>query len=276
MNGSKITHIRKGANNATGPDAIQMHFFYDAQGRPAIVQYNGEDYAYLHNVQGDITGIVDMDGAIVVQYAYDAWGRPIVIEGSMAGTLGEDNPFRYRGYVWDGETGLYYLRSRYYDPVWGRWLNADNTAVAVKLGARAIRGLNLYAYCFNNPVNMADKAGRWPQWITDSANWVAGAANDAWNWTAQAAIDTGDWTVQAAIDAGDWTAQAAIDTGDWTVQAAIDTGGWTVQAAVDVGNWTAQASIDTWNWTKQAATDVHKWITKTTVGQIAWDLAWGA
>ena len=49
LNGKKITHVRKGTNGANGADAVQMHFFYDAQGRPMMVRYNGTDYAYLHN-----------------------------------------------------------------------------------------------------------------------------------------------------------------------------------------------------------------------------------
>ena len=59
-------------------------------------------------------------------YTYDAWGNPLTTTGSMAGTLGKLNPFRYRGYVYDTETGLYYLQSRYYNPETGRFINADN------------------------------------------------------------------------------------------------------------------------------------------------------
>ena len=70
-------------------------------------------YTYLHNLQGDIVGIVDNAGALVVEYKYDAWGRKLSVTGSLSGTLGRRNPFRYRGYVWDEETGLYYLDSRY-------------------------------------------------------------------------------------------------------------------------------------------------------------------
>jgi RHS repeat-associated protein len=102
-----------------------------------------------------VTGIVDMDGGLVVQYAYDAWGRPVMAEGSMAATLGVDNPFRYRGYVWDGETGLFLASTRYYDPEWGRFINAD-----ILLGkAGALLSHNLYAYCNNNPVNRSDPTG---------------------------------------------------------------------------------------------------------------------
>ena len=83
LNGKKITHIRKGANSATGADAVQMHFFYDAQGRPLLVRYRDVDYAYLHSLQVDITGLADMTGATVVEYRYDAWGKP-------SSTLGYD------------------------------------------------------------------------------------------------------------------------------------------------------------------------------------------
>jgi len=146
-NGKKLTHLRK--------ENTQIHFFYDAQGRPSIVRQNGIDYAYMHNLQGDIIGIVDMGGKVVVEYAYDAWGKPIATMGSMAGTLGYDNPFRYRGYVYDEETGLYYLRSRYYNPEWGRFLNADTFLGRIGF----LLSQNAYLYCKNNPINKADPDG---------------------------------------------------------------------------------------------------------------------
>jgi RHS repeat-associated protein len=107
-------------------------------------------------ISGDIVGIIDKGGASVVEYTYDAWGKPTGVTGSMAETLGVVNPFRYRGYVWDEETGLYYLRSRYYDPQWGRFLNADT--LLGKPGA--LLSHNLFAYCVNNPVNRSDPSGR--------------------------------------------------------------------------------------------------------------------
>jgi|GEM_PF-2450209 len=162
LNGKNITHIRKSINGAGGMDAIRMYFFYDAQGSVATVGYNGVDYAYLHNLQGDVVGLMDMDGSVVVEYGYDAWGAPVYTEGSMAATLGRDNPFRYRGYVWDEETGLYYLRSRYYDPSWGRFVNADT-----QLGQRGqLFEHNLYCYCANAPVMTMDEHGnRWINWV---------------------------------------------------------------------------------------------------------------
>ncbi len=61
-------------------------------------------------------GLLDSANNLVVEYKYDAWGKPLSTTDTLAGTLGKENPFRYRGYLYDDETGYYYLRSRYYDP----------------------------------------------------------------------------------------------------------------------------------------------------------------
>ena len=67
----------------------------------------------------------------MTQYGYNAWGNILTTTGELANTLGQINPLRYRGYVYDTETGLYYLQSRYYDPEIGRFLNADAFASTV-------------------------------------------------------------------------------------------------------------------------------------------------
>ena len=123
----------------------ELHFFYDAQNKPAVVVYNDIPYSYIKNLQGDIVAILDSTGTPVVNYVYDAWGRPISCSGIMANTLGKINPFRYRGYVYDEETGLYYLRSRYYVSANARFLNADIMFTN-----------NLFAYCSNNVINCTD------------------------------------------------------------------------------------------------------------------------
>jgi RHS repeat-associated protein len=69
----------------------------------------------------------------------------------------ETNPFRYRGYYWDKELNLYYLQTRYYDPQTGRFINADCLAYAYP---NVVNGINLYAYCANNPIMMCDPTGR--------------------------------------------------------------------------------------------------------------------
>lgn len=68
------------------------------------------------------------------------------------------NPLRYRGYYYDSETGLYYLQSRYYDPVVGRWINAD-IPETLTADFENMTQNNLFAYCFNNSVNMCDLDG---------------------------------------------------------------------------------------------------------------------
>ena len=131
----------------------KLHFTYDSTG-PLSVNYNGTEYFYVRNAQGDVTGLVTTSGTRVVTYTYDAWGNPLSTTGSMAATLGEQNPLRYRGYVYDTETGLYYLQSRYYNPGWGRFINADSL-----IDNRGVHTQNVFAYCGNNPVKNIDDNG---------------------------------------------------------------------------------------------------------------------
>ena len=115
-------------------------------------QYDNAKYYYEKNLQGDITGIYDASGNLKAEYVYDAWGNPVVtVDIDGIGTL---NPFRYRGYYYDTETGLYYLNSRYYDPRTCRFISAD-----ILLDTRTFPGYNLFAYCLNNPVIMMDING---------------------------------------------------------------------------------------------------------------------
>ena len=140
LHGKNVVHMKMGND--------ELHFFYDASNKPAVVVYNGVPHSYVKNLQGDIVAILDSNKNVVVSYVYDAWGRPISCSGTMANTLGKINPFRYRGYVYDEETGLYYLRSRYYNAHKCRFINAD-----------ALINGNLYAYCENSPIVHKDNNG---------------------------------------------------------------------------------------------------------------------
>ncbi|MBQ3215077.1 MAG: RHS repeat-associated core domain-containing protein, partial [Oscillospiraceae bacterium] len=93
------------------------------------------------------------------------WGKPLSITGSMKSTLGQYNPLRYRSYVYDRETGLYYLQSRYYNPTIGRFINADNQLSGV---GGDVLGYNLFAYCGNNPVIRADHGGQFWDYVIDA------------------------------------------------------------------------------------------------------------
>ena len=183
LHGKNIVHMTKG--NA------ELHFWYDAQNRPALVEFNGTKYGYLYNLQGDVIGLIDSANTEVVKYTYDAWGKPLSVTGSLANTIGYYNPFRYRGYVYDVETGLYYLRSRYYNPSWGRFVNADN-----QLDARVtIKAQNIFSYCANLPVLLVDENGhRWDFWdkvIDYLANIGRGFTDVARSFEVSASINVG-------------------------------------------------------------------------------------
>ena len=148
----------------TGTDIIW--YLYDGMGLAGF-ELNGTSYYYVYNGQGDIIGILDSSGTQVVSYVYDSWGKLVSISGSQAETIGEVNPFRYRGYYYDTETGLYYLQSRYYDPEVGRFLNIDSV-----MGVNGdIHTYNLFAYCGNNPVCRADSGGQswWSVFVAAAA-----------------------------------------------------------------------------------------------------------
>ncbi len=140
------------------PLSLKFLFSYDAAGNAVSVKFNGTEYYYLRNAQGDIVKLIDANGTPVVEYTYDTWGKKVTTTGTLAGTLGLFQPFRYRGYVYDWETGFYYLQSRYYDPMTGRFISAD---ILLSTG-QGVLGHNCYAYCLGNPVGMVDQSGCCP------------------------------------------------------------------------------------------------------------------
>ena len=125
------------------------------------VKDNGTTSFYRKDAQGNIIALLDANGKVVVEYVYDARGNHAVLDANgndltSSSHIGNRNPFRYRGYFYDVETGLYYLQTRYYDPEVGRFLNMDDISYA---DPEQIHGLNLYAYCANDPVNRIDPNG---------------------------------------------------------------------------------------------------------------------
>ena len=141
-------------NGTTTTTTDVLNYFYDASGLMSV-DYNGDIYYYVTNLQGDIVAILNSSGTSVVTYTYDAWGNHLATTGTMAETLGDVNALRYRGYVYDTESGLYYLQSRYYDPEMGRFINADSL---ISTG-QGILGNNMFAYCGNNPITRIDTFG---------------------------------------------------------------------------------------------------------------------
>lgn len=144
-----------------------MEFIYDQSGIAGI-KYNNATYFYRKDAQGNIAAILDSNGNVVVEYKYDAWGNHAVLDANGADIasathIGNLNPFRYRGYYYDTETGLYFLKTRYYDPEVGRFITIDDISY---IDPETINGLNLYAYCGNNPVMRVDENGNaWWEWL---------------------------------------------------------------------------------------------------------------
>ena len=165
LDGNRILSQKWGNNT--------MLFYYDENGAPQSVSYNGTLYTYVLNLQGDVIQIRDVSGNLVAQYLYNAWGKVLKITdangNAITSGIGYENPLRYRGYYYDFETGFYYVSSRYYDPEIGRWINSDSQ-LNTSLG---LLGLNLFSYCLNNPVNMADSGGNRPGDLFDTMDEAA-------------------------------------------------------------------------------------------------------
>ncbi|MFR0907949.1 MAG: RHS repeat domain-containing protein, partial [Lachnospiraceae bacterium] len=155
--------VRKASKDAgTTGTGTTVQFVYDTQGKPFMLRMNGKtDYFYLYNGLGDVTGLVDSSNQVVVRYQYNSWGKVTSTQDTSGVSLATLNPFRYRKYVYDPETGLYCLGSRYYDPEVGRFVNADDTDV-IFAKPQELGSKNLYAYCDNNPVAREDYAGEFP------------------------------------------------------------------------------------------------------------------
>ena len=154
----------------TGNEKID--FIYGAEGIIGI-RIGNENYLYRKNIYGDVTEIYDASGVKVGKYKYTAFGE-CEVEMNTNG-IAEKNPIRYRGYYYDTETSLYYLKTRYYDPEVGRFMTIDGIEY---LEPETINGLNLYAYCENNPVMNVDTNGS--SWWSRFWNRVGGWLRDNW------------------------------------------------------------------------------------------------
>ena len=139
-------------------DGKELEFFYDESGNPYAFSYKASStatpvtYYYLTNLQGDVMGILDSSGTSVAAYTYNAWGKLL----SSTGDLASINPLRYRGYYYDAELEMYYLKSRYYDPEICRFISADEFAS----NGHGFVGSNMFSYCNCNPINCFDSSGK--------------------------------------------------------------------------------------------------------------------
>ena len=154
-----------------------IYYIYGVDGISGF-NYQGNTYLYRKNVQGDVTHIYRQEETDtltqVAHYVYDAWGNYDILQDKDG--IATLNPFRYRSYYFDEETGLYYLQSRYYDPELGRFISADSIKY---LAPETLGGLNLYAYCSNNPIYGVDPFGTASFWegLRDWGSTILGLLN---------------------------------------------------------------------------------------------------
>ncbi len=149
LDGNKIVKEKKHNYNP-------VYYHYDENKLITGFNYNGDEYFYIRDITGNITKIIDVNGNTKAEYTYNSWGRVLSVTGNT--TIVNVNSFIYKGYYYDTETSLYYCNSRYYDPSVGRWISADDSSY---LDPKTINGINLWAYCGNNPVMGYDPEGTW-------------------------------------------------------------------------------------------------------------------
>ena len=200
VNGTTTEYLTAGGSVLSEKkNGVWQHYLYDGSGQLMAIRYKGADYYYIRDGLMTISGLVDANGVAVVNYRYDSWGILTGITGSMAGTLGKDNPYRFKGYYYDEETGMYYLKSRYYQPEICRFISADEPELT-RITPMALTDKNLYAYCDNNPIVRRDMDGA--LWGFVLAGAAVGAAIGAATQVIDNAIsgrELGDGVLLAAV-----------------------------------------------------------------------------
>ena len=156
----------------TGDETLR--YYYDSTGKVASLAYKKGDeeeqsYFYTRNAQGDIIGVYrSKDSKLMGTYEYDLWGRLVSAASTEDDTnnITGKNPYRYRGYYYDSETGFYYLTARYYDPQIRRFISADSMN-ALMIATTDVTCKNLFVYAENNPVTGKDASGTFVDTVFD-------------------------------------------------------------------------------------------------------------
>lgn len=150
---------------------------------------------------------------IVLSFTYDAWGRILSTTGTALGSDVEIAAiFRYRGYIYDSETGLYYLQTRYYDPDMGRFINQDGIGV-IKASLFELTDKNLYAYCDNNPVIRVDHGGDFWMIIGAAVGGLVGGTVSAISQGIENGFDNINWGIVGVNAASGAISGALASTG---------------------------------------------------------------
>ena len=267
---SRVDYYRAGGLllgevHTDGSESYTINYMYDESGRMLGFRLDGAEYYYVRDYSGDVTGLINSRGELIGSYLYDPWG---VLLETYLNTFEEEtadwtdadraeylrvlnlNPIRYKSYYYDSETGFYYLQSRYYDPITTRFINADGVVSGV---GGDIRGYNMFVYCMNNPINMADDTGDFPFFlITAAIGAVVGAVvggvvaaktgKNVWagigiGAAAGGLIGAGVGAAAGVLLAGTATAStAAVASGAGMFATAVSTGGIGAGAALAIDN----------------------------------------
>ena len=144
LEGNKILQMNIGTTS--------LHFRYDFNNVLIGLSDGNDEYYYIRDALGIIHGIINSNGNYIVKYSYNAYGLPSIDiqSGYESNVIALNNPFLYKGYYYDNETGLYYCNSRYYYPLICRWISPEN---ANALALTSLIKINLFSFN-SNPISI--------------------------------------------------------------------------------------------------------------------------
>ena len=146
--------------NINGVSQHYISYLYDESNQLFGLHFDGKPYFYNKDLMGNINSIVDINGKTMVKYYYNTFCEPVIItldetdeDYNLSLALSKCNVFLYKGYIYDVETNLFLVTSRYYSPELGRFIQPADVS---SLNPSSSNGLNLYSYANNNPISIAN------------------------------------------------------------------------------------------------------------------------